>query len=238
MKLDLACGANCAEDFEGVDIAKVNEKVKHQANLLAFPWPFADESVDEIRCSHFIEHLDMLFFTPPGSIRSDGYCTKLRDDPTWRFEDALTAVQVSDRSVDLFLKFFDECWRILKPGGTLSVSCPHGHSDRAFQDPSHRRFIVTDTWAYLDRDWRKANGLEHGAYGVQCHFPFARRQLFGRKSPEQERELAGMTPVTQDQTVARWWNMISDFHAVLTKEPTPVPIQETAPAAEVVGSTA
>ena len=51
VKLDIACGANCTEGFDGVDIAKVNDRVKHVHNLLSFPWPFADESVDEIVCS-------------------------------------------------------------------------------------------------------------------------------------------------------------------------------------------
>lgn len=55
MKLDLGCGPNKREGFIGVD-------------SIAFPgvdvvadlrkrWPWEDGSVDEVHCSHFIEHL-------------------------------------------------------------------------------------------------------------------------------------------------------------------------------------
>lgn len=61
LKLDLGCGKHCKEGFEGVDIS---DKVgaKHVVNLLTFPWPWADGSVDEVSCSHFFEHI-------PGKMR-------------------------------------------------------------------------------------------------------------------------------------------------------------------------
>lgn len=57
MKLDLGCGPNPAQGFEGVDQYAFDGKVKHVFDLRTTPWPFADNSVDEARCSHFIEHL-------------------------------------------------------------------------------------------------------------------------------------------------------------------------------------
>ncbi len=62
LKLDLACGQNKMPGFVGVDISPA-EGVDVVANLFEFPWPFDDESVGEVFCSHFLEHVpDVLRF--------------------------------------------------------------------------------------------------------------------------------------------------------------------------------
>jgi len=54
LKLDLGCGENKKEGFTGVDLfAKTDIK----ADLLKFPWPWRDNSVEELWCSHFFEHI-------------------------------------------------------------------------------------------------------------------------------------------------------------------------------------
>lgn len=55
LKLDLGCGQNCQVGFEGVDLYA--PEVKHRLDLLKFPWPWKDGTVDEIHCSHFVEHI-------------------------------------------------------------------------------------------------------------------------------------------------------------------------------------
>ena|SRR5712664_528206 len=56
LKLDLGCGQSKREGFTGVDISKVpGVDVVH--NLFTFPWPFKDDTVEEIWCSHFLEHV-------------------------------------------------------------------------------------------------------------------------------------------------------------------------------------
>jgi SAM-dependent methyltransferase len=63
LKLDLGCGINKKEGFVGVDIRKF-EGVDVVTNLTK-DWPWLDESVDEVHCSHFLEHLvseDRIFF--------------------------------------------------------------------------------------------------------------------------------------------------------------------------------
>ena len=60
IKLDIACGKNTRQGFTGVDIWDGAEIV---ADLEKFPWPFEDNSVDEIFCSHYIEHTpDLISF--------------------------------------------------------------------------------------------------------------------------------------------------------------------------------
>ena len=54
LKIDLACGTTKQEGFVGVDIAGTPDI---HADLEKFPWTFAEtESVDALRCSHYIEH--------------------------------------------------------------------------------------------------------------------------------------------------------------------------------------
>lgn len=54
-KLDIGCGKNKREGFTGIDQYAM-EGVDHVFDIRA-PWPIADNSVDEIHSSHFIEHL-------------------------------------------------------------------------------------------------------------------------------------------------------------------------------------
>src|SRR6266702_2390163 len=62
IKLDLGCGARrpepkaFGEGWTGIDIAEGigADKV---IDLTKYPWPYADNSVDAIYTSHFLEHL-------------------------------------------------------------------------------------------------------------------------------------------------------------------------------------
>lgn len=56
LRLNLACGDIKMEGFIGVDIAKT-ENCDEVMDLKVFPWKWEDNSVDEIWCSHFFEHL-------------------------------------------------------------------------------------------------------------------------------------------------------------------------------------
>ncbi|HDK42881.1 MAG TPA: methyltransferase domain-containing protein [Candidatus Pacearchaeota archaeon] len=56
IRLDLGCGNNKKEGFIGVDVSnKTNADITHDLNF--YPYPFKDNSVSEIYCSHFIEHV-------------------------------------------------------------------------------------------------------------------------------------------------------------------------------------
>lgn len=57
LKLDLGCGPNPKEGFEGVDQYAFDGKVKHVFDIRKTPWPWKTSSVDEVHCSHFVEHL-------------------------------------------------------------------------------------------------------------------------------------------------------------------------------------
>lgn len=57
VKLDIGCGKNPREGFEGVDILDFGQK--HKVDLTK-RWPWADNSVDELHCSHCLEHFESL----------------------------------------------------------------------------------------------------------------------------------------------------------------------------------
>lgn len=55
-KLDLGCGNNKVEGHFGVDIAKT-DAADLVWDLKVTPWPIPSDTVDEIVCNHFFEHL-------------------------------------------------------------------------------------------------------------------------------------------------------------------------------------
>lgn len=187
IRLDLAGGENPADGFECVDLYAPN--AKHRVNLFTFPWPWEDSSVDEIHCAHFIEHIPMVFVDknqptfPPSHFGGEG-------------------------QVDLWCAFFDECWRILKPGAKMTVFTPHVQSVRAFQDPTHRRFHSEANFLYLDKKWRKANQLSH--YLGDCDFEIH----VDRLGPMEENF---RHPEAQNLRNIHYWNAVYDLKATLIK---------------------
>jgi len=212
VKLDLACGQTPREGYEGVDLLAPNAKYK--MDLWKFPWSWADDSVDELHTSHFIEHIpcreveERDIIVPRGL--SDAKVEELKKEWLGR---------------DMMFAFFDECWRILKHGGHLSVICPCGRSDRAFQDPTHRRFIVAPTFFYFNEPWRKANKLDH--YRVQCNYDLKADPMIAVpqqccqhhvESPTQARNAS-----MQSFEYQHLWNTVTDWSATLTAVKTPPP---------------
>ena len=62
-RLDLACGNNKLNGYLGVDITLVGTEADVCWDLEKHPWPFEDDSIDEIFCRHYIEHTsDLIMF--------------------------------------------------------------------------------------------------------------------------------------------------------------------------------
>lgn len=58
-KLDLGCGPRKALGFIGVDRLNL-PGVDVVLDIIKDPWPWEDNSVEEVHCSHFMEHLDSM----------------------------------------------------------------------------------------------------------------------------------------------------------------------------------
>ena len=160
LKLDLACGDHKREGFIGIDIAET-ESVDHVLDLRVFPWPIESESAEEINCSHYIEH-----------IKHDNVALDLKQilDKSNSFEEFKENINTQDflAPQDGFIKFINEVYRILKPGGKVHLEAPYWSSIRQVGDPTHVRPICESTLWYLDRPWMTENKLEH--YGIECDF--------------------------------------------------------------------
>lgn len=85
LKLDLGCGESKREGFLGVDLFCPTD---FKVDLMKFPWPWQDSSVEETWCSHFFEHIPgtqrikfmdelwRILVTPlPGKPETGGKCT-------------------------------------------------------------------------------------------------------------------------------------------------------------------
>lgn len=60
MKLDLACGQQKVPGFKGVDSVP-GPGVDFVHDLEVYPWPFKDNSCEEINISHYLEHVKDFF---------------------------------------------------------------------------------------------------------------------------------------------------------------------------------
>jgi len=174
LKLDLACGQNVREGFEGVDIW---EGSRYVVDLWKFPWPFEDNSCEALYSSHYIEHIPMEF------------------------------VEHRGKKKDALFAFFDECFRILIDGGVLTIITPNARSNRAFQDPTHRRFIVQETFLYPNKEWRQRNKLDH--YHVDCDFDFSVLPIISK-------ETSLLSNEEQARKFNSEWNSVYDWSATLT----------------------
>ena len=188
MKLDLGCGKTPREGFEGVDLYA--PEAKHRVDLFRMPWPFASDSVEEIHCSHFIEHVPMLYIAPG---------------------EAPTPAPTSEHSKDLLIAFFDEVYRVLQPEGRAQFIWPALQSVRAFQDPTHRRFIPGEALSYFSREWREGNGLGH--YLGNCNLVVESLAFVPSPLLTQNGQFA--QPEATIQAVNLHWNLAMDHVAVM-----------------------
>jgi hypothetical protein len=196
IRLDLGCGQNPKEGFEGVDL--YGDKAKHIVDLFKFPWPFKDNSVDEIYASHLLEHV------PAREVEN-------RDlvDPVTAGRGLENRAGTRYLGADMLFAFMDECWRIMKMDAWMTVIVPSGRSSRAFWDPTHRRFFMQETFFYFFREWRKQNGLDH--YRISANFganvTHSMLQEEGLRSAE-----------VQAERFRTLWNITIDWHARLQKQ--------------------
>lgn len=119
-----------------------------------------------------------------------------------------------DITLDGFVVFFNELGRVLQPGGRAEIRAPYGKSQRAFQDPTHRRFIVENSFLYLSKAWRDGNGLDH--YPITCDLASVTISLDGMNGDVMLRH-----PEVQQRMTRTDWDAAADIVAILEK---PVPV--------------
>jgi predicted SAM-dependent methyltransferase len=108
---------------------------------------------------------------------------------------------------DAFLFFFDEAYRVAKPGATFRLQWPALQSVRAFQDPTHRRFIPLQTMMYLDRNWREMQKLDH--YLGACDW------VMESGTPTTSLENSKRADAVQQRMYVEAWGFAEDFIVTL-----------------------
>jgi SAM-dependent methyltransferase len=127
LKLDIGCGKSKQEGYHGVDAMKL-PGVDTVMDIRTTPWPWTD--VDEVRCSHFVEHLT-------GAER---------------------------------VAFFNELYRVMKPGAKALIVTPDWSHACAYGDPTHQWPPMSGWWPlYLKKEWREGNAPH---VGYTCDFDF------------------------------------------------------------------
>jgi hypothetical protein len=179
LKLDLGCGMSKRAGFIGIDrrqfqgVDGITDLTKRQwvfeqpvlggtnlnaANLdgrSGFVLP--DNSVAEVHCSHFLEHLE------------------------------------HNQSRPERVRFMNELWRVLVPGGKATIITPHWASNRAYGDFTHADKPVSEMfYFYLDKEWRNVNApdndIEFNPDGYSCDFSAELGQSVHPAVMDKERE--------------------------------------------------
>lgn len=78
-----------------------------------------------------------------------------------RADGLLTKVSREDKH---FIKFMDECWRILKYEGQFMIACTYAYNTFFIQDPCNINPLNETTFVYFDPLERSSNGLLYKIY--------------------------------------------------------------------------
>jgi len=79
------------------------------------------------------------------------------------------------------LPMMEELWRVARPGAVMTVRCPYGSSDDAWEDPTHVRAIFLQSFGYFSQPyyWRADYGYR-GDWQVQAITLWVDPGLFAR----------------------------------------------------------
>lgn len=213
LKLDFGCGVNKKEGFLGID-------------SIAF------DGVDLV--------MDVCKPVPaPGATldqQGNYVCGPIKGYEPWPWEDGSVDEAHASHFVEHLdqnqrVHFFNELYRVLKPGGQCQIVCPHWASTRAYGDPTHKWPALSEMFFYyLKADWRngdKEKGLGANAphtdiannpMGFSCDFDTG----WGYSMSE---ELSVKSQETIQFALGNYINAAQDTIATLTSMK-PVPVGE------------
>jgi hypothetical protein len=100
-------------------------------DVFTYPWPWMDQQFSGALLGHIVEHIP--------------------HDPVF---DLCWSIRKTELEVlqDGWFVFFSELWRVLKTGAVAHIIVPHSNSDGALADPTHRRYVLPQTFGYFKND--------------------------------------------------------------------------------------
>lgn len=138
--------------FFGIDILE-HPNVDLVWDLEHFPYPLPDECASTVMASHLMEHINPSAGDPRVAPLIKALIAKKVFTPK-EVEELIGEIEPGH----IFIRFMDEIWRLLKPGGQFMMVFPYGGSDGYWQDPTHINGLSEVTFAYFDPLEKNSNG--------------------------------------------------------------------------------
>lgn len=158
LKLDLGCGKNKAQGFLGIDRRKF-EGVDGITDLTAKRWIFDGEGFEGlVRMQGSLE----AWYLPDSSV-TEVHCSHFLEHLNHNQEDPAR------------VRFMNELYRVLIPGGKATIITPHWASNRAYGDFTHADKPVSEMfYYYISKTWRETNApdndIQWNPDGYSCDF--------------------------------------------------------------------
>lgn len=144
IRVDIGCGANKIPGWIGLDYRAV-PGVDIVCDLETFPWALPSECASVAAASHVLEHI--VPHKPDARIVSLIELLKKKKILT----DKEIKEHIGEYSFEsTFIRFMDEVWRILKPGGEFVIKVPYAGTIGFYQDPTHVNNLTEATFYYFD----------------------------------------------------------------------------------------
>jgi predicted SAM-dependent methyltransferase len=202
LKIDLACGVHKKPGYYGIDSESVIG-VDCVMDLQQYPWDIESDSVEDIHCSHYIEH-----------IKHDNVALDLAEivNKSNTFEEFKVNINNKEflQANDGLVKFMNEVYRILKPGGKITIIAPFYASKRAFQDPTHQRFMTESSFNYFNKQWLGMVGMNQYELNIKCDFDLNVSYLVTNEMTLKSEEI-------RQKAFENDWNVIDDVIVEMTK---------------------
>ena len=164
VKIDLGCGKNKQAGFIGVDQYQM-DGVDVVCDLASSRWPWDDESVSEVHCSHFLEHLTNLggkwervhFFNELGRVlKADGKVTLIL--PHWASNRYYGDPTHKEPFSEMGFYYLSREWRLSQaPHADASVN-PNGYS-----------CDLGAVWGYAVNPSLSSRNAEYQQYAMQWY---------------------------------------------------------------------
>lgn len=163
MKLDIGCGKNKKDGFHGVDQYPM-EGVDTVCDLTQ-AWPWADGSIEEAHCAHFLEHLTNLggkwervhFFNELSRVLAKGAkCTLIL--PHWASNRYYGDPTHKEPFSEMGFMYLSRDWRTSQAPHTDKAVNPNGY-DCDFEA----------TWGYAMHPALTGRNNEHQQYAMQFY---------------------------------------------------------------------